>query len=181
MSEKSKPKTLADIDLDDHNANRGTTRGSDLLEKSIAKRGFGRPGMLDVNYKAVAGNKATIAAKKVFGENAEPIIIDSDGKRPVYVRRVDIDLNDPNPNNPAKVLAYEDNFIQVVSLDFDPDVILDDLDDDFDFSEIGMTDEELSEIIGNAGNIGDEDEFEEHDENVKTNHECPKCGYSWSS
>lgn len=132
----SKIEKLKDIELDSRNANRGTARGFKQITGSIQRNGFGRSGLLDKNGKAIAGNKTTEASAEVFGVEAEPIIIQTDGKRPVYVQRTDLDLDDPDPNNPARRLAYEDNRAGELGLDWDVENILSDIDLGFDFSDI---------------------------------------------
>lgn len=132
---------------DTRNANKGTARGQKQIVGSIQRNGFGRSGLLDKNGQIVAGNKTTDAAAEVFGVEVEPIIIQTDGKRPVYVQRVDLDLDDPDPNNPARRLAYEDNLAQIFSFQIDPEIVELDLENGFDFSGIDVGAGELAELI----------------------------------
>lgn len=140
-------KKLSDLQPDTRNANKGTARGQKQIIGSIQRNGFGRSGLLDKNGRIVAGNKTTEAAAEVFGVEVEPIIVQTDGRRPVYVQRTDLDLDDPDPNNPARQLAYEDNLSSTFSFQLDPEVVELDLESGFDFESIGVGTGELSEMI----------------------------------
>ena len=50
---------------------------------------------------------------------------------------------------------------------------------EIDTEVIGFNDEELQELIGNV-EISPPEDFQEYDEGIETEHECPKCGYQWS-
>ncbi len=124
-------KKLADITPDDRNANKGTARGHKMIVNSIQTNGFGRSGLLDKNGKAIAGNKTTEASAEVFGVDVEPIIVQSDGTRPIYVQRTDLDLDDPDPNNAARRLAYQDNLTSHFSFELDADITMADIEAGF--------------------------------------------------
>ena len=145
---------LRDIKLDSHNANKGTARGQKQLVGSIQRNGFGRSGLLDKSGTVIAGNKSTEAAAEVFGIEVEPIIVETDGSRPVYVQRIDLDLSDTDPNNPARRLAYEDNRSSELGLSWDAETILADLDSGFDLSDI-FYDNELSEFQDELSLLGE--------------------------
>lgn len=143
-------KTLSDVQLDNRNANKGKPRGQKQIVGSLQRNGFGRSGLLDRNGRAIAGNKTTEAAVEVFGVEAEPIIIQTDGKRPVYVQRTDLDLDDPNPNNPARRLAYEDNLSSYFSFELDPEIVSADMGLGFDFEAIDVSLSDLSVMLEGA-------------------------------
>lgn len=142
---------LKDLTPDKRNANKGSARGQKQIVGSIQRNGFGRSGLLDAKGNIIAGNKTTEAAAEVFGVEVEPIIVETDGKRPVYVKRLDLDLNDPDPNNPARRLAYEDNFTQHFSFELDPAVVMADIEAGFDFEAIDVNSDELEDMIKGAG------------------------------
>lgn len=58
--------TVKDLIFDSHNANKGTSRGRGMLEKSLSKYGAGRSILLDKNNRIIAGNKTVeVALKKM--------------------------------------------------------------------------------------------------------------------
>lgn len=141
---------IKDIQLDNRNANKGTARGQKQIVGSIQRNGFGRSGLLDKNGKAIAGNKTTEAAAEVFGVETEPIIVQTDGKRPVYVQRTDLDLDDPDPNNAARRLAYEDNLASHFSFQLDPAIVMADIEAGFNFEAIDISLPDLGEMLEGA-------------------------------
>jgi hypothetical protein len=62
---------IAQLVLDDMNANKGTKRERDLLKKSIGKCGAGRSVVVDRNNRVIAGNKTVEAARAAGIESIE--------------------------------------------------------------------------------------------------------------
>lgn len=56
--EKVKEAKLSELIQDDHNLNKGTERGQELIKKSMKKFGAGRSILIDKNNRIIAGNKA---------------------------------------------------------------------------------------------------------------------------
>lgn len=141
---------LKDLTPDGKNANKGTAKGQKIIVSSIQQNGFGRSGLLDANDNIIAGNKSTEAAAEVFGVEVEPIIIETDGTRPVYVKRTDLDLDDPNPNNPARRLAYLDNISNFFNFELDSAVVMADIEVGFDFEAIQVALPDLGKMLDKA-------------------------------
>jgi site-specific DNA-methyltransferase (adenine-specific)/site-specific DNA-methyltransferase (cytosine-N4-specific) len=102
------------------NANRHTARGIGALEKSIQSDGWIGAMTTAADGEMIAGSARIETAAGVFGVDAEPVVIHSDGKRPIVVIRDDI------PNASTKVaqrLALADNRIHQLDLDFDVQVL----------------------------------------------------------
>jgi len=116
---------LDSLQDDSKNANQGTERGQYMLEKSYEEAGAGRGILVDRNGKLIAGNKSRATAILAGIENA--IVVQTDGTELVVTQRTDLDLDDPDPNNPARRLAYWDNRTSEVGLEWDPDQIRADL------------------------------------------------------
>ena len=112
---------LSDITPDDRNANRHTERGEYMLRRSLERFGFLEPGVLDANNRIIGGNSRTEAAADVLSAD-DAIVIDIDGRRPVFVRRRDLDLTTPEGREAAIVL----NRTAQVGIEFDP-LMLEDL------------------------------------------------------
>lgn len=117
------PTKLTDLLPDPNNANRGTERGRYMLEQSLRKLGAGRSILLDKHGKIIAGNKTAETAAEIGLDDV--IIVQTDGRQVVAVQRTDLDLDDPT--GAARELAYADNRVSDVSLDFDPAVIAQDM------------------------------------------------------
>ena len=111
--------TLADIQPDAHNANRGTERGTFMIRRSLEKLGAGRSILLDSKGRIIAGNKTAEAAGDIGLDDV--LIVRTRGDKLVAVLREDLDLDDPAGQ--ARELAYADNRAGQVSLDWEPAVI----------------------------------------------------------
>jgi len=169
---------LSELKPDARNANKGTERGRYMVEQSLGEVGAGRSIVADKNGVVPAGNKTLEAAFEVGFEEA--LVVESDGKRLVVVKRTDWDLEDGDPNNPARRYAYWDNRAGEAGLAWDGEVLAGDLDAGFDFSAL-FQDAELVEII--EGAIIDpltlEDEGDDGEGSDMTAYSCPKCGFTF--
>jgi hypothetical protein len=102
---------------DDLNANLGTKRGLELLEKSLERYGAGRAILVDKHGKIIAGNK-TWAAAKEKGFKTRTVRVD--GTELVVVQRTDLDM-DADPR--ARELGIADNRVAEVDLEWDPEAL----------------------------------------------------------
>ena len=162
---------LRDLTPDASNANRGTERGRYALEASLRKYGAGRSILIDRNGKIIAGNKTAETAADVGIDDV--IVVQTDGRQLVAVQRTDLDLD----SKEARELAYADNRVGQLDLDFDPEVLLADLQAGVDLSALWRQ-EELDVLIGEIA----APEFREYDESAADNVEmltCPHCGKSF--
>lgn len=101
------------------NANRHTARGHAALEQSIAQDGW-------IGAMTVAADGETFDGSDrlevgVTQDHPAPIVVDSDGTRPVIVRRVDIPTAE---DARAKRLGLAANRVAALNLDWAPDVLL---------------------------------------------------------
>ena len=165
---------LSDLNKDKRNANQGTDRGRAMVKDSIAQDGFGRSGLIDRNGKIIAGNKTHEASGEVFGEDSDVIIVESDGTKPIFVKRTDLDLDEEN--GAARRLAYRDNFASFFGFELDAGVIAEDLDFGFDFEKLGIFEGDLEGLGVNVEDIGDV-EFKEYDESIEDEVEFIECPY----
>jgi DNA modification methylase len=141
---------LSEIKPDQANANRHTERGEGMIRQSISKFGFAEAGTLDKDNNIIGGNLRTEASADLGMEDA--IIVDVDGTKPVYLRRSDLSLTDPSDTR-AKELAYALNRVAQVSIDFNPEQVLADLDSGVNLADL-FREDELSEILGELGRNG---------------------------
>jgi hypothetical protein len=135
--------TLADLVQDDRNANAGTARGREMVERSLHKLGAGRSILVDRNGKIIAGNKTHEAAAAIALDN--PIVVQSDGKRLVVVQRTDLDMDE---DTAARELAIVDNRAGETGLEWDTSVLAG-LGENIDLSQF-WTRDELSELLDDA-------------------------------
>ncbi len=140
---------LSELTPDDINANKGTQRGSGMLEKSLREYGAGRSVLVDKAGRIIAGNKTIEAAGAIGLEDA--VMIETDGSRVVIVKRTDLDLDSPQ----GRGLAIADNRVAEVGLEWDMEA-LEKIGEELDLGEFWF-DDELPEI--DFGSIdGEEDE-----------------------
>jgi len=144
---------LKDLVPDPHNANRGTERGRAMLEDSLKQYGAGRSILVDKHGRVIAGNKTLETAIESGFTDVE--VIQTDGKKIVAVQRVDLDLL---KDDSARQLAYADNRVSEVDLEFDTSKILEDLDRGLDFSGL-WSGEELDKMLHGKSEEKPEKEF----------------------
>jgi len=151
------------------NANRHNPRGMGLLEGSIQKDGW-----IGAITTAADGETFDGSARvEVTGANGmldDPIVIDSDGTRPIVVRRVDI----PTADDPrAKRLGLAANRVAELNLEWEPDVLAA-LAAEMDLSGLFFADE-LADLSMPTPDV----EFKEYTEAIENDVKyctCPKCG-----
>lgn len=118
-------RTVSDLTPDPRNANKGTEKGARFLEESLRQYGAGRSILADRNGVVIAGNKTLEQAAAI----GLPIrTVHTKGEELVVVVREDLDLI-KDPNRRARALAYYDNRVGQLDLEWDIDQLLRDLDD----------------------------------------------------
>lgn len=172
-----KPK-ISDFRPQQNNANQHTQRGLGMLDESISQHGWIGAISCAADGEVFDGSARLETVYTRFGEDVEPIVVETDGSRPVVVKRTDIpDAEDPR----AKMLALAANRIAEIDLSWSPEVLAE-LSQDLDLSGL-FRDDELTKILGQSDFSVDHDapsDFKEYDEQIETEHCCPKCGYKWS-
>jgi ribosomal protein S26 len=167
---------LSDLQQDQNNANRGSAKGQKAIVGSVQRSKLGRSIVVDKNNKIIGGNKTVEAVAEVLGVDAELVMVDTAGDQLVVHRRTDLDLDDPDPNNPARQLAYADNLTSAFSFDLDPATVKLDIDAGFSFDDIGVSLPDLSALgVEDISKV----EFREYDESIEDEVEyisCPHCG-----
>ena len=111
--EKVKQTKIDELIPDDKNFNKGTEYGNSLIEKSLRKFGAGRSVLIDKNNRIIAGNK-TIENASAIGLD-DVIVVETDGKKIVAVKRTDIDLD----SKEGRELALADNATSKANLVWD--------------------------------------------------------------
>jgi hypothetical protein len=109
--------SIDDLIQDDHNFNRGTEQGAQLIERSFRECGAGRSVFIDKDNRLVGGNKAQKGFKAAGKRKV--IIVDSDADTLVAVRRKDVSLD----SEEGRKMAYLDNLTTQVNLEWDSEQI----------------------------------------------------------
>ena len=94
MTENEKQTEVVDIrDIipDDHNFNKGTEKGREMIEKSFRELGAGRSILLDRNGNIIAGNKSQQAAIAAGIKRVR--VIETTGDELVAVKHTDVDID----------------------------------------------------------------------------------------
>ena len=98
---------------DDHNFNKGTDAGRQLMEKSFKELGAGRSIVIDKDGRIIAGNKSQQAA--IAAGIKKVRIIETTGDELVAVKRTDLSLD----SKEGRELALADNLTTQVNLEWD--------------------------------------------------------------
>lgn len=159
---------ISELKQDPENARRHDRRNVGQIERSISTDGFGRSGLLAEDLTIAAGNATADASVSAGME--EVIVVDSDGTKPVYVRRTDLKSGTPE----FRRLALSDNRAAELAT-WSPDVLQSFMDDGFDLEQFWFPDE-LSAVLDTVPDV----QFPEYTESVEDDvHycECPSCGH----
>lgn len=167
---------ISDFKPQRRNANKHTQRGGGMLDNSIRKDGYSGEAMVAASDgELFIGSRRLEVSADVLGVDVEPIVVHSDGSRPVIVIRDDI----PDANDPRAIrLGLGSNRIAEVSYEIDIDV-LQGL-SDFDGVDLGdwWNEKELTDLGVELD--GEVPEFKEYDEDIADDVEfvtCPECGH----
>lgn len=133
---------LSEIEQDQLNANKHSERGNAMLRNSMAEFGFAEAGTLDRHNRIIGGNHRTEVSADVLGAD-EAIVIEVDGKKPVFIKRSDIDLS----TKEGRKLAYYLNRTAQVSIDWDPERLLADVNAGVELGNL-FRDDELAGLLG---------------------------------
>ena len=102
----SRPKKLSDFQAQTKNTNAHTPRGMGMLDHAIVDLGWIGAVTTAADGEIFAGSARHEVACDRFGDEAEPIVVESDGTRPIVVVRTDI----PSASDPRAIkLGVADN------------------------------------------------------------------------
>jgi len=131
----SKRIKISDFAQDDRNFNRHTEAGMKLLQKSIEQVGVIESITVSSDDKIISGNARQEKISAVLGD-AEPIVIETDGTRPIVLKRTDIQSGTKQFHE-AALLA---NTTAKQNIDLDADLIQEVLVEEYgiDVEELGI-------------------------------------------
>ena len=147
MPTQKRIRQIEDLQPDSQNCNKGTERGSQLLERSLREYGAGRSIVADKNGVVLCGNKTLEAAAGIGLKKI--VVVETDGTTLVVVQRTDLDAATPQ----AKELAISDNRTGEVNLDWDAGVVAA-MSDEVDLSKF-FGEIELKKLLGEHLEAGD--------------------------
>jgi len=142
---------IEELKKDTRNANKGSELGDKLLSNSFKKLGAGRSILVDKNNNVIAGNHALGKAKEA-GIN-EILVVETDGKKLVVVKRTDLDIN----TKEGREMALADNSTAKAGIVFDTEVVKG-LSEEFDIDveELGID----LQAIGGGGPFFNDDDYD---------------------
>ena len=121
-----------------------------MVEHSIRNYGAGRSVLVDSQNRIIAGNK-TVAASLDAGMDEEAILLETDGRRLVVVKRTDVSIDSPE----GRGLAIADNRASEVGLEWDLDA-LSEISEELDLNQFWFEGEiEIPEL--SLDELGEED------------------------
>lgn len=152
---------ISDFRPQQKNANTHTSRGLGALDNSMAENGWIGAMTVAADGETFDGSARLETAYIRFGDDVEPIVIESDGTRPVILKRTDI----PNASDPrAKKLALAANRIAELDLNWDADLLAE-LSQELDISDL-FSEAELNELLEGLKEIEEDQPHEEDEEEV---------------
>ena len=108
---KEKVIDIQELVQDQHNFNKGTEQGGQLMEKSFKELGAGRSILVDKNGNIIAGNKSQKAAMAAGIKRVR--VIETTGDELIAVKRTDVDIDSAE----GRRMAYLDNLTTQVNLE----------------------------------------------------------------
>ena len=153
---------------DQHNFNKGSEQGQELMERSFKEMGAGRSILIDRNGNIIAGNKSQKAA--IAAGIKKVRIIETTGDELVAVKRTDVDIDSAE----GRKMAYLDNLTTQVNLTWDEtelQAVQADV-EGFDIAGFGFDIEDLpqvtfptgDDVYNNSANSNNEESDEEREE-----------------
>lgn len=134
--------SISELTPDSNNLNRGSLRGSYILETSIRKLGIGRGVVTDKKKTIIGGNKTVEAIASIGLDNT--IFVESDGNDLFAVRRTDLHLYGDDKR--AQELGLADNRASQLNYVLDAEQLIHHLEAGIDMSSI-FNNDELARII----------------------------------
>jgi hypothetical protein len=173
MAANNRPKRISKLSHLTHlkgNPNIHTERGSQMVTDSIQAVGFADSMTVDRDGVVLSGNQRLDSLGEA--QLGEPIVVQSDGTRPIIHQRTDLKAGDER----AKKLAVFANRSQELNLNWDPSLLQ-------DFVDLGhmWTEKEQDYMFARAEaedkQAEQEAKQESESEKIKIEHVCPKCGF----
>ncbi|MDR1938335.1 MAG: hypothetical protein LBQ73_07545 [Tannerellaceae bacterium] len=129
----SKIVKISNFKQDEYNFNKHTEEGMELLEKSIQKVGVIESFTVSSDGKIISGNARQEKMSKIYGD-IEPVVVETDGNRPVVIKRTDI-MSGTREFHEAALLA---NTVSAKNMNLEKDVIREIAVEKFDIDVVNL-------------------------------------------
>jgi ParB-like chromosome segregation protein Spo0J len=151
---------ITELSLDPSNVRKHSRRNLDAIKASLRKFGQQKPIVVDAKGIVLAGNGTLTAAQELGWTEIQIVRTDLAGVEATMFAIAD--------NRTAELAEWEEDKLNAVLKSLQ--------DEGVDLVDVGYSPEDVKiEAEKEAPQ-----EFAEVDENIETEHNCPKCGYKWS-
>jgi ParB-like chromosome segregation protein Spo0J len=151
---------IAELSLDPSNVRKHSRRNLDAIKASLRKFGQQKPIVVDAKGIVLAGNGTLTAAQELGWTEIQIVRTELAGVSATAFAIAD--------NRTAELAEWEEDKLNAVLKSLQ--------DEGVDLVDVGYSPEDVKiEAEKEAPQ-----EFAEVDENIETEHNCPKCGYKWS-
>jgi ParB-like chromosome segregation protein Spo0J len=151
---------ITELSLDPSNVRKHSRRNLDAIKASLRKFGQQKPIVVDAKGIVLAGNGTLTAAQELGWTEIQIVRTELEGVEAIMFAIAD--------NRTAELAEWEEDKLNAVLKSLQ--------DEDVDLVDVGYSPEDVKiEVEKEAPQ-----EFAEVDENIETEHNCPKCGYKWS-
>ena len=135
------------------------------IAASIKEWGFTNPILVDIDGEIIAGHGRLLAAQQLKLDEVPCITAVgwSDAQKKAYV------IAD---NKLALNAGWDNEMLAIELINLEQEK--------FNIDLIGFDVDELSKIFETDNSLDAPSEFDEYDDNIETDNQCPKCGYTWS-
>ncbi len=141
-----------------------------MLGDAMNRDGYVAPMTAAANGEIIDGSARMEVAPERLGDDV--IVVEHDGRRPIVAVRTDI----PNADTDmARKISVAANRIAEVNLDWNLDIL-----EQMRNTDLLGTLWDDSEIKSLLSEKDAPNEFKSYDENLRTEHTCPKCGFEFS-
>lgn len=153
---------IGSVSLDPANVRKHDRRNLDAIKASLRKFGQQKPIVIDGNGIVIAGNGTLTAAQELGWTEILAVRTQLVGSAATAFAIAD--------NRTAELAQWDDDALNKVMASLK-----------VEDAELALaTGIDPSEAEKSLSDVEAPDEFAEVDENIDTEHECPKCGYKWS-
>jgi ParB-like chromosome segregation protein Spo0J len=151
---------ITELSLDPSNVRKHSRRNLDAIKASLRKFGQQKPIVVDAKGIVLAGNGTLTAAQELGWTEIQIVRTELAGVEATMFAIAD--------NRTAELAEWEEDKLNAVLKSLQ--------DEGVDLVDVGYSPEDVKiEVEKEAPQ-----EFAEVDENIETEHNCPKCGYKWS-
>ena len=151
---------ITELSLDPSNVRKHSRRNLDAIKASLRKFGQQKPIVVDAKGIVLAGNGTLTAAQELGWTEIQIVRTELEGVEAIMFAIAD--------NRTAELAEWEEDKLNAVLKSLQ--------DEGVDLVDVGYSPEDVKiEVEKEAPQ-----EFAEVDENIETEHNCPKCGYKWS-